>query len=759
MATRKSRIAISLILMITMVSFFSIPASVFAETDQGSAPSIISDQNTEDSGSEPSTFVDQVDQNLDEPILEASELDAQTFRTLNVSYGGVAIYNGKEYTPGSYSLGDYSGDIKAYSNAGYSATNGVNIYKVTGSEKSITVGFTKMPDVYGIPYYVTDGYFSGYEADGTDIAKGHDPKGDVLAATMTATPTTSVYALGTTANISLNVSVTKGDDNRDGDTKQLNEVDFYENGLNKQTFPSSPGSNPVKFATTIPTSESALVGAGFVLTTDGIYKIYTKTLNYDLVDRYNTNGGAAILATAKAYLVVKIEKPINLWVASDDRAIVYIDGTKSTDDSSYATASKYAKDVTDDTFVAAKAWDTDGTANIAGFKLVLKKNNGDGYLSTNPTWYYYNKFNGNPPTGDWFKKDYIALASDWSPVTSFTLEQAPLPRNWAPDSDFPGTSATWIWSPNFDVPTSTRIDTPVYLRSMAPTPPPVPVGHIIVTKTVVGSNTDQEFSFTMGDETFTLQNKGTKTFDVTPGSYTVTESTGEGFTTAVNSLTGSAMTQTVADKGTIHFDFVNTFPIIDPPPVDPKTGTITVKKNVIDSNGKDITDNASFEFTYKEYVAPTIVNEASVALVEAPLTVSEDSDNVIKDLPYGTYVFTETDVADDAYTDITPNGSVTVTINGDNPNGTVLFTNEYKVPDVPVIPDVPKKHHDETVVVQEVPTPAGPVVSPVVPVNEETTPGAPVTTLPKTGGLDPSFLYGLGALLAGSGIVLKRRKK
>jgi LPXTG-motif cell wall-anchored protein len=39
---------------------------------------------------------------------------------------------------------------------------------------------------------------------------------------------------------------------------------------------------------------------------------------------------------------------------------------------------------------------------------------------------------------------------------------------------------------------------------------------------------------------------------------------------------------------------------------------------------------------------------------------------------------------------------------------------------------------------------------------DEPVPAAP---LPKTGGLDPSFLYGLGALLAGSGLVIKRKKK
>jgi LPXTG-motif cell wall-anchored protein len=62
-------------------------------------------------------------------------------------------------------------------------------------------------------------------------------------------------------------------------------------------------------------------------------------------------------------------------------------------------------------------------------------------------------------------------------------------------------------------------------------------------------------------------------------------------------------------------------------------------------------------------------------------------------------------------------------------------------------PDVPVILEPELI-------PAGPVVTPEV-VLDEPVPAAP---LPKTGGLDPSFLYGLGALLAGSGLVIKRRK-
>jgi LPXTG-motif cell wall-anchored protein len=67
-------------------------------------------------------------------------------------------------------------------------------------------------------------------------------------------------------------------------------------------------------------------------------------------------------------------------------------------------------------------------------------------------------------------------------------------------------------------------------------------------------------------------------------------------------------------------------------------------------------------------------------------------------------------------------------------------------------PSRPPHTPDKPVVVPEEPTPAGPVIVPVI---DEPIPAAP---LPKTGGLDPGFLYGLGALLATGGFVIRRRK-
>ena len=167
------------------------------------------------------------------------------------------------------------------------------------------------------------------------------------------------------------------------------------------------------------------------------------------------------------------EEEANLWISSDDGADVYIDGEFSATNTSYNHATEYLIK-NSDPFFAAKAWDTNGTANIAGFKLVFDKGDGS-YISTDSTWYYYYDSNGdggsNEPADDafghdWNDEDYVG--EGWLPVTAYTLAEAPTPRNWAPDSDFPDSAAKWIWSPNFDVPSSDTIDTPVYLRSMAP---------------------------------------------------------------------------------------------------------------------------------------------------------------------------------------------------------------------------------------------------------------------------------------------------
>ena len=82
--------------------------------------------------------------------------------------------------------------------------------------------------------------------------------------------------------------------------------------------------------------------------------------------------------------------------------------------------------------------------------------------------------------------------------------------------------------------------------------------------------------------------------------------------------------------------------------------------------------------------------------------------------------------------------------------------------DAVVTYDPPSVTRRTITVINEAP-PASPIVEPVaeevvVPVLDEPVPAA-AAPLPKTGGLDPSLLYGLGLLLASGGVAIKRRNK
>lgn len=86
----------------------------------------------------------------------------------------------------------------------------------------------------------------------------------------------------------------------------------------------------------------------------------------------------------------------------------------------------------------------------------------------------------------------------------------------------------------------------------------------------------------------------------------------------------------------------------------------------------------------------------------------------------------------------------------DSDQETVTVTKPYTPPDRP---DKPKKPTptDPEILIPDEPVPEAPVI-----LEDEPVPAGP---LPKTGGLDALILYGLGALLAGGGIALRRREK
>jgi len=251
--------------------------------------------------------------------------------------------------------------------------------------------------------------------------------------------------------------------------------------------------------------------------------------------------------------------------------------------------------------------------------------------------------------------------------------------------------------------------------------------------------------------TITASEKTPGTFSYAPGDmkFKIVEVSHDGYTQVEPSSV-----ETGKINGDMFYTFTNDF-------IEPQVGTIEVIKNVIDSNGVDIVDNTSFGFTY-------VKTEKNL-----PLTSDTVSEGGIKtlNLPYGTYTFTEVDIADDAYTNITSPISMIVTIDEDNPTKEVLFVNEYKVPDVPVIPVVPVTHHHHTTTIVTPPavvvTPPAVIVTPVaiIVTPPAITPPAVITeepvldVIPQTGGsLDLILLMGLMLISAG-GIMLLGRKK
>jgi len=140
--------------------------------------------------------------------------------------------------------------------------------------------------------------------------------------------------------------------------------------------------------------------------------------------------------------------------------------------------------------------------------------------------------------------------------------------------------------------------------------------------------------------------------------------------------------------------------------------------------------NSTVEFSF-HIVGPKLDDDFTLSEADEPQTYSN--------LPFGTYTVTEEDRS--GYNEETL--TQTFTINADTPNHTFTFVNRRS--------GGGGGGGDTPEVLTPEPVPASPVV-----VIEEPVPAAP---LPQTGGFDPSFLYGLGLLLTGSGIAIKGRKK
>ncbi len=388
-------------------------------------------------------FVTFADQDKDKDQDQESEATI----ILNVQLGGTAFVNGYEYQGSSVSYSiPYDANtnltINSYSNAGFTNNgfivdgthaSGRNLAYTVVADGSITVQFISSANVFEMPSYVLDGGFSGYDPTGLDIST-HNPKEDILAATLTATPNKALYLTGENANIALTVDVSDGD----YDTKFLNEVAYYQNGLNPQlagTAPSSPG---ISYTYAIPNTPSELINQGFVY--DSTTNTFNKTFNYSLVDIYNGDDAAQIIATATAKISVKYHATI--YMTMDNRYELYINGvqqqtpvfTPSPTNYPWQSVRWYDADLKEGDVIAVKGID-DGV--IAGFLADIYFN-GDVYPTAVES-YWRQSLVGE---AGWNNKGFVPT-SNWSKTFKHTSTA------WTGLKGLPsGSKADWVWSKN-----------------------------------------------------------------------------------------------------------------------------------------------------------------------------------------------------------------------------------------------------------------------------------------------------------------------
>jgi len=228
---------------------------------------------------------------------------------INVGPGGILVDSSNQiYLPGTTFIDVEKDQVfayKTYANAGFNG--GISdSYTVLGTaDESVTVSFSSEDDVHGLAFYNHNGYFSGLNREGVSIS-GHIPWDDILSASMTADADLDAYDLNALATIALDVTVIDGD----GTDPTLVEVDFYQEGTDKQYFGEVTSDTLVTFEYPIPATEEALVLDGFTLMgTENNHKVYQKILNYELSDLYATTGGAAIIATAETPIIVHVPVP------------------------------------------------------------------------------------------------------------------------------------------------------------------------------------------------------------------------------------------------------------------------------------------------------------------------------------------------------------------------------------------------------------------------------------------------------------------
>ncbi len=366
--------------------------------------------------------------------------------TLVVGSGGVAYVDNVEYLPGTYHFDVWSMTnitAKAYSNAGYKRTVPQSQTTSGKGNTTVTVSFAPEEAVYGMPYYAADGAFSGYDGTGTDIS-GHDPKGDALSANMSGVGGTVQTKLGEAATVSLNVSGVNGDYVSHSDRTTLREVDIYDSLGNKISRDAVTNGDRIDFSYSIPGTIDGLLSAGYTKQHSGKY---AKTVTYQLVDRYNGNAAAAVLATASVRIEVD---PINatIYITADDYYELYVDGELIGSNADWTNVEAYRVTLKDSSVIAVYAKDTHLVVDGLSVKIdYVNPSKQDVVTSEGSGWFYRVIPTQSVPSelSEWKTAPVIYKHDGWAGVKNATY-------GWAAKLGGKAWNEPWVWSPNYTAP-------------------------------------------------------------------------------------------------------------------------------------------------------------------------------------------------------------------------------------------------------------------------------------------------------------------
>jgi len=678
----------------------------------------------------------------------------KTLRTisLTVQPGGIAFVNGISYLPGAHTLTGYNGDalsLRSLSNASFIA-NGFTFNEVTSTSGnttsyiingagSITVNFVLKDDVFGKPFYVTDGNFSGFYGNGSDIS-GHNPMDDVLSASMTAVTDKASYKLGETAVVSLPVTVTDGD----GSSSTLNEVEYYQNGTAKITAGEAPTNPVASYSYEIPKTLSALLADGFKNIAGTTQ--FEREFNYTLVDIYHGSAAAAVLATAKAKIIVNFEPTIYMTV--DNKYTLYHNGVALTPDFTPAPTTYpwqsvkwYSVPLKTGDVLAVEGID-EGV--VAGF---LGQIHFDGNVFSTATESFWRQ--STVLESGWELPSFdMTKSTNWKKVSEFTY------GSWTGLIGLPsGSTAKWVWSSNNNY--SNGGDKKVYFRyvvggqdidyvNLAPV---ITLKGEAVMSVVEGSSFTDPGTTVTDDHDKNLVAVATGTVDTSKtGDYTITYNvTDNGGLSAVpvtrtvqviaKPLENQKPTIKLEGSASITLEEGSTF--IDPGATanDPEDGALEIIKT-----GEVITSvPGTYTLTYKA----TDKNGASTDTLTRTVIVTEK--------PAPTNPETETGTENN---------------NGNNGNNSPATTEPNEV-DIVTEANALGSAAGNTEATTEVESTEA-EIQPVVSV-EETTEAEEIElfdeqnalgdALPKTGQLPAELFYGIGGLLSAAGVFLRKGKK